>query len=159
MSITGIILMSIINIILLGIGLIAFACVLSAIIDVILVVLTGFSMIGQPKKEKEMKLWGKRKLTATNDLVDFILMKLYEEPDKWNCVKSGGYKWWKYQDTDIYVRGRLVSFNRVFGVVYHFDREIKLSKRQCKKIAAATTNIRAAKALRELMKATVKNAT
>lgn len=106
------------------------------------------------KKEKEVKLWNKKnKLTATNDLVDFILMKLYEEPNEWVHTKCSDIYWWKYKDANIYVGSKKP------GDVYHCSVEIKISNSQRKEIITATNNMEAVQALRNMMKVAIKNVT
>ena len=107
------------------------------------------------KKEKEMKFWNKkRKLTATDDFVDFVLMKLYEEPSEWARDKYGSdVLHWRYKDICVYV-----GFTNL-GELQDGKGEVSISGRQSKLIARATENMRSTQALNRMMKAAVKNTT
>ena len=110
----------------------------------------------EKEKEKEMKLWSKKtKLTATDDFVNFMLMKLYEEPDEWKLDKYGSnVEWWRYKGVAVYS-----GFGANLGEIQDGNGAVNISNKQKKLIATVTENMRSAQALRKMMKAAVKNVT
>ncbi len=114
-------------------------------------IIAGIILI-RSKKGTNMAFWSKKAKTktSTEEWIEFILLKMSEEPDEWTRDKYQTPKeWYEYKTTTTFVNA-LGEINDSHGVV-------PITEAQRKKLAIAIKNLRANKALRNMMKQAVKN--
>ena len=90
--------------------------------------------------------------TPTDELINYIILKVAEEPEEWICEKYHSKRWWyRYKNVGVFLNVNAP------GLIQDCRGDILLTGKQRKKIAQATIDLRSNQALRNLMKASVEN--